>query len=262
MVTFARLGDRRRVWKKRSPVADEDGSVIRIQADLPKKLRENTAIMYRIQKAATGMANYKTAAVKNFQVILHGKEYSPQQLEQLPIPLRPSILSAPRSDKALAFFSKYTMLSNHFAADFKIKGLRFHSVEQYLAFRRAQVSRQEFYIRKALRAKTPVEAKSVLNALKQDHIQEWDGQVQTIAEEGVRAKFQQNEKLQKYLIDTGNLQLGEASTNPRWGIGLNLEDPNVLDTTKWSTTGNLLGKTLMKIRTELAQEQNNIQEPE
>lgn len=50
-----------------------------------------------------------------------------------------------------------------------------------------------------------------------------------------------------------NLHLGEASTNSRWGIGMTLEDPDVLDTTKWKAEGNLLGNLLMTVRGELQQ---------
>lgn len=265
VIQFATLAFRNKVWKKRTPIAAEDGdTTIRIHADLPKKLREHVPILYKIQKTASNIQDYKTAAVRNYQLVLHGKEYAPQKLELLPFPLRPSTISAPRSEDALAFFSRYTVLSNHFQADFKILGLRFHSVEQFLALRRAQLSGKQSYIFRALRAKDPVVAKSILNDLKKDHPEEWNKQVQATAEEGVRAKFLQNPRLKQYLIDTSPRQLGEASQNSRWGIGMTLEDPNVLDISKWSKTGNLLGRTLMKIRAELIQDlqANAIQEPD
>lgn len=255
VIIFASLADRNKVWRKRTPITSEDGLyTIRIQADLPKKIREHMPMMYKIQKAASELPDYKTAAVRNYQVVLHGKEFSPQRLEQLPLPLRPSTLSAPRSASAVAFFSKYTMLSNHYVADFKVQGLRFQSVEQFLAFRRAKLSDQQFYIQKALRAKEPVVAKSILHALKDDHVPEWDRQVQAVAEEGIRAKFKQNPKLRAFLVSTQQRQLGEASKNPRWGVGMTLDDPDILDTSKWSSTGNLLGSTLMKIRDEIRDE--------
>lgn len=266
VIKFRTLADRNQVWRNRTPITSEDSSsTIRIKADLPRALRDHLPIMYRIQKAASTMPDYKTAVVRNYQIVLHGKEYPPQRLEHLPAPLRPSSISAPRSQNALAFFSKYTVLSNHYLADFKVQRLRFHSVEQFLAFRRAKLSGQQFYIQKALRAKTPVEAKSILHALKEDHVTEWDQQVQAVGEEGVRAKFLQNPELRQSLLDTKNLRLGEASRNPRWGVGMNLDDPDILDVSKWSATGNLLGSTLMKIREEIRQDQNNssmIQEPD
>lgn len=71
--------------------------------------------------------------------------------------------------------------------------------------------------------------------------------------EGLRGKFLQNPHLCDYLTNTGNLTIGEASTNPRWGIGMDLNNAEVLDGNKWLETGNLLGRSLMKLRKELRQ---------
>lgn len=68
--------------------------------------------------------------------------------------------------------------------------------------------------------------------------------------QGLRQKFKQNQNLLKYLKNTQQLKLGEASRDPKWGIGLSLDDPDVLDDTKWTSTGNLLGRSLTKIRQE------------
>lgn len=65
-------------------------------------------------------------------------------------------------------------------------------MEQYLAFRKAQVAKQDHLIEKALHATNPVEAKSILNSLRKDEDQEWLQSRAAIALEGLRAKFTQN----------------------------------------------------------------------
>lgn len=258
VVKFARMEDRNKVWKKRVDItAEKDDHKIRVQADLPKKLREEVKVLYRVAKAAAASHNYKSAILRDYSILWKDKEYAPSQLESLPRPIRPSTLATRSSDKALVFFSRHSVLSNHHPSTFKLRGTTYHNVEQYLAHKRAILSGQDSLIQKALRAKIPAVAKSILNSLREDHTEEWENNIETWATESVRAKFNQNETLANFLCNTGKLHLGEASRNGRWGVGMDLDNPDVLDFHNWPAESNLLGKTLMKIREEiqLAREQ-------
>lgn len=252
LVKFSKFYHRNAVWKRRVvPSGEDNPSQIRIKADLPKPLREGLKLMHTVVRAAASHDEYKNAKVKDHQLEINNEVYQYHELESLPVPIRPSTLASPRSDEALAFFTSSSILSNHHPSTFVIGEETFQSVEQFLAFRKAELSGKDMWIDKASKARDPVQAKFILNQLKNDHVEEWDQRVEEIATEGLRAKFQQNKSLREFLCSTNNLLLGEASKNPRWGIGLELSDENVLDHTKWSTTGNLLGRTLMKVRGEL-----------
>lgn len=149
------------------------------------------------------------------------------------------------------------MLSNHFPAKFtKPNDQSFNSTEHFLVVRRAELSGNEAFIMKALNVQDPVQAKHILNALHNDHQEQWDSQLDQLVMEGLRAKFTQNAPLRDYLKSTGKLILGEASGNPRWGIGMDLNNPKVLEPTEWLEAGNLLGRSLMKLITELNQRKN------
>jgi ribA/ribD-fused uncharacterized protein len=64
-------------------------------------------------------------------------------------------------------------------------------------------------------------------------------------------KFSQNSHLQSKLLDTENKILVEAAPWDKvWGIGMGIDDPNILDRTKWRGE-NLLGKSLMWVRKNL-----------
>lgn len=115
------------------------------------------------------------------------------------------------------------------------------------------MSGREDLIQRALKVQDPVQAKHILNELHNDHHEEWYDSIQTTAMEGLRAKFMQNLQLKEYLCSTGDLILGEASTNSRWGIGMNLNDPEVLNPNRWLKSGNLLGCSLMNLRKEFIQ---------
>lgn len=144
-----------------------------------------------------------------------------------------------------------------YPSNFTINDQHFQSMEQFLAVRRAELSGKEDMIYRAKKAHDPVIAKHILNALKDDQPQVWAQSLEKTALEGLRAKFGQNSHLQEYLISTKKFVLGEGSKNATWGIGLDLSDPDVLDHSKWSTSGNLLGKSLMKIRAEFLAKSKN-----
>lgn len=65
-----------------------------------------------------------------------------------------------------------------------------------------KLSGKKDLINKALLAQDPVEAKSILNALKEDHYEEWKKDLSELATEGLQAKFRQNENLGEYLRST------------------------------------------------------------
>lgn len=240
VVKFARIADRNTVWKKRNDIPQQGkAKSIFIQADLQ--------ILYRVLNAAQKTNQYQTAEVKNYKLYLDGSEYSAWELEEFPTPLWPSTLATKVSDNALVFYSKYSALSNHHPAPFEVRGWSYANTEQFLAYKRAKLSGQKSIIQKALRAQDPVEAKSILISLRSDHQEEWNQEVSTIALEGLQAKFRQNQALGNYLRSTSPLTLGEASTNPRWGTGLALQDDNAIDKSKWNKQGNLLGRLLLRV---------------
>lgn len=262
VVKFSKISDRNTVWKKRNNISQQGrGKSVRIQPDVPKQLREDLQILYRVQNAAQKTNQYRTVEVRNYRLYLDGSEYFAWELEHLPDTLRPSYLATRTSDDALIFYSKHTPLSNHHASPFEVRGRTYANMEQYLAYRKAKLSGQKHLIQKALLAQDPVEAKSILHALRSDHQEEWKQEVSSIAEEGLQAKFRQHPALGEYLRSTAPLTLGEASTNPQWGIGFALEDDNAIDKSKWNKQGNLLGRLLMKIRSQMINERQNHHAP-
>lgn len=66
IVKFSRIADRNSVWMKRNEISqDRRAKPIRIQADIPKQLREDLQILYRVKNAAIQSNQYQTVEVKN-----------------------------------------------------------------------------------------------------------------------------------------------------------------------------------------------------
>lgn len=124
-------------------------------------------------------------------------------------------------------------------------------MEQFLAFRRAQMAGDETLIKSALLQKDPADHKVILNTLRDDRPQTWRKNAEEYILQATRAKFQQNQDLADFLIETHPLEIGEASRNPGWGIGMTLDNHEVHDVSKWIPGGNLLGRTLVRVRDEL-----------
>lgn len=253
LLNFGGINHRNRVWRKRHFDADEQNDQrVRVQADLPRELKEGIQMLYLVAKAASNFEQFHSAKVFNYQLEIDEKRYLPSQLEDLPYEIRPSTLSTPRSELTLAFFSKRSILLNHNPAEFIVDDQKYFNVEHYLAVKRAAFSKQPSMIRKAATARDPKQAKYVLNALRDDRPDEWYADIESVLLEGLRAKFSQNPALATFLIETNNLLIGEASKDERWGIGMTLSNPEVLNSSLWNPEGNLLGVSLMKIRAELA----------
>lgn len=126
---------------------------------------------------------------------MNGEEYAPNQLEQLPQPSRLSTLATQKSDSAVVFFSKHSVFSNHYQSKFTVKGITFSNMEQFLAYRKAQFAEQDQLASQALATQDPVEAKSILNRLKNQCPQQWYERVPEILAEGLREKFRQKQFL-------------------------------------------------------------------
>jgi len=66
----------------------------------------------------------------------------------------------------------------------------------------------------------------------------------------LREKFHQSQELKTYLLSTGDKALGEASYDKFWGIGLSLNNPQLLSKNLWQGK-NVMGELLMLVRSEL-----------
>lgn len=142
-------------------------------------------------------------------------------------------------------------LSNWYLSQFRVDGVTFSSMEQYMMYRKAGLFGDRTIANEILEtddvAKIKMLGRSVCNY--DDII--WDGMRQAIVYSGLLEKFKQNEELKKRLLETENAILVECAVKDRiWGIGLSMTDENRFVTNKWMGR-NLLGFALMEVRNKL-----------
>lgn len=253
LARFGFMAHRKRVWFSKSKIKpDPEEGRVWINEDLPKAAKHVHRIFYKIlRKAKTLGDSYEGAHSKGQTLFIGGEAYREENLETLPDVLRPSSLATIQSEGTLAFFGRYSPLSNHHPSPFLLHDKHFTCMEQFLAWSRATLAGEQDLISKTLAAADPIVYKGILNELRNSKPDEWNEQLDNTALLGLRAKFQQNPSLAHYLCSTHPKTLGEASPNKRWGIGFTLTHPNALASKKWPKQGNLLGKSLMIIREEL-----------
>lgn len=254
VIKFMRMGDRMAVWRKKSALVSDkvEDPIIWLQEYAPKQLRTDIRVLQRIAKVARAdPQSYGEVFVKDYQVNINGQGYGMGRIRQLPRELQPEYVYTPRSQETVVFFTKYSPLSNHYRSPFTLEGTSYNCVEQYLAQQKALLAENQQLADKAMDCNDPADHKAILNTLKRETQEQWREKAEEIITKAIRAKFNQNSHLAAFLIETFPRTIGEASTDKVWGIGLRLEDKDVLQESAWVKDGNLLGRTLSEIRQEM-----------
>lgn len=141
--------------------------------------------------------------------------------------------------------------SNWFPAPFSVDGIRYPTAEHYMMAGKARLFRDEHALERILEAPSPGAAKRFGREVRNFDEDAWVAERSGIVEEGVLAKFSQNEPLAAYLVATKERVLVEASPKDRiWGIGLAASDERAANPLTWNGL-NLLGFALMRARQEL-----------
>ncbi|KAI3422149.1 hypothetical protein GPALN_012682 [Globodera pallida] len=165
----------------------------------------------------------------------------------------------------LCFFTKVYAFSNHHPAVFRIEGSLFCCSEQYYMWRKTkhfgfERTAEEIMeiqhagtIKRLGTADTLRERRRVgmePNSREFNH-DEWREVKEEIMLTGLHAKFTQNEKMLRMLVDTRDSVLVEASpTDTYWGVGRAIDSEEIENPQKWRGT-NRLGILLQRLRMEL-----------
>lgn len=144
-------------------------------------------------------------------------------------------------------------LSQWFPAGFQLDGEHYLTAEHWMMASKARLFDDSKSLKLILEAPDPKSAKALGRKVKDFDNYVWNANSRRIVTEGNVAKFGQNPELRKFLVDTGEQILVEASPYDRvWGIGLKATDKKSAHPSTWQGQ-NLLGFALMDVRERLAQ---------
>ncbi len=138
--------------------------------------------------------------------------------------------------------------SQWYEASFELDGIKYPTAEHYMMAEKARLFQDEAILEQILAANHPGEAKKLGRLVKGFQQETWEKHRVAIVVRGNKGKFEQNERLQDFLLGTREKILVEAS--PRdliWGIGLAQNHLDADNPYKWRGL-NLLGFALMEVR--------------
>ena len=150
---------------------------------------------------------------------------------------------------------EYGCFNNWYPAEFDYAGRHFANSEQFMMYHKVLMFRKYDLAKQIMSTSDPARCKKIAGQkFPEFDSYLWEKTCLTIVKRGVKAKFVQNEDIRETLLSTGSTLLAECSPYDRkWGIGIDINDPDRLEISKWKGK-NLLGRILMEVREELRQE--------
>lgn len=156
-----------------------------------------------------------------------------------------------------SFSNWYQGLEGNKKYQFIVDGQEYNCSEQYMMVEKAKLFNDDATKTLILKSKSPREQKTLGRKVKGFDQQIWNKNRDEIMYQGLKAKFSQNPKIKKELLDTGDKIICEASPYDKiWGVGLSVNNPSVYDKSKWKGL-NLLGKALMRVRDDYKKNNQN-----
>lgn len=140
---------------------------------------------------------------------------------------------------------------------FSVDGVEYHTAEQYMMSQKALLFGDTAVNTEIMQANHPKQFKDLGRKISGFNEKIWNDNKTDIVIRGNYAKFSQNPELKKFLLNTGNRVLVEASPYDRiWGIGMSADNSGIDNPLNWQGE-NLLGFCLMEVRDMLLEENSN-----
>lgn len=146
------------------------------------------------------------------------------------------------------FWRSREAFSNWYLGTFVYMGITFNCSEQTLMWLKAMFFGDVETAKEILEEPIPRKQKALGRKVKGFDKKKWEAACVDLMVPVLVAKFQQDEKALALMVASEGTELVEASPDDTiWGVGLEENDPRVLDRTQWLGL-NLLGETLMRAR--------------
>jgi ribA/ribD-fused uncharacterized protein len=147
-----------------------------------------------------------------------------------------------------AFYSKRDFMSNHYICYFKVKGITFNCLEQFMMYCKAMLFGDKIIADAILVCEEPQGQKMLGRKVRGYDDAVWLAKREKYILIGMIEKYSQNLQERQWLLETGDSILVEASERDTvYGVGLNENDPRIANPYEWQGA-NLCGELTMKAR--------------
>ena len=250
IVKFEKSKDRQKVWKHKRELKDTN---ISVGENFSRDVEEIRKMYYPIVKKARGIEQYKNSVYIRFdKLVVNQVEYTHNDLDQLPPPLRPSNVFTRTKNGVMGFYGKGSFLSNFYRCNFSENGISYNCVEQYYCYHKAKAAGNPALAQRVLLSEYPSDMKSLTNNLRGLNTQTWGEQGPEILLRGLRLKFSTSNRLYHMLKNTKDLTLAECNPHDTfYGTGVSMHDDSVFLNPKAKGT-NVMGELLMQLRHEMS----------
>ena len=250
---FANFKDKLTVLEMKDRLKERYG--ILLFDDLPLEIQKSRQKLHPVFNAlrfvkenSQGNGPVKSVKLKDGSLVLNGKTYGLDNLDDLPPDLSTDKLFTVNKKDITAFFRCYSPLSNHYRCKFEVNGESFSSMEKYIMMEKAQIFGDVHTLDQMRNEHDPVTLKRLGKTVKNFDVRIWNEAIDSILARGLHAKFTQNDGLCAFLRNTGNTELVEANPNDKkFAVGLSLFSKDIWDPSRWKGE-NKLGTALMRVR--------------
>ena len=190
IVRFHHYQDREIVWLGRKHIKDSCG--ITIVEDFPEDIRNRRKQLYPVLNAAMSyrdeqFPDYRfKARLTVDKLIINGKSYTVDTLNKLLDKIKPALASSPFRGETQVFFSRSSPLSNFYQCNFKVDGVEFNTMEQYLQQAKALYFEDKLTAEQIMIASDPVRQKHLGKSVQNFDLSTWQGAVPDILLKGLK----------------------------------------------------------------------------
>ena len=247
IVNFEKQADRDAVYERRIELkSTRDFQQVWINEDVGPASKRKQGILRLISREAQNQGIDCRSG--KYAIHIDRVKYDDNNWDDLPRQLQPASLKQVKIDKdTLAYQSEFAPFSNFFCCDVKFGQHTFFCLEQAYQFVRAKTLNKPLAATRIFLSRDVHYIKQVGNGLGTSEL--WEKRKYDVMYVCLMSKFEQNESLRELLLNTGKLQLVEATPDRLWGCGATLSS-NALRRHSWPGK-NKHGETLMTVREEL-----------
>lgn len=166
----------------------------------------------------------------------------------------PVVTENGKGEKFILFFGAQRtngVCSNFYKASFKVDGIEFSCVEQFMMYNKAITFGDTPTAQEVLKEVDPKVMKSWGRKVKNFDCEVWDKARYDVVKRGVTEKFTQNPELADWMKKVECDYFVECSPyDAIWGVKLPLSSPDAVNPDAWKGT-NLLGRILKEVHDEI-----------
>lgn len=239
LVVFRSVRERNELYFARTKLRSTDAyKNIYLNDDVTattRRVRED----YRAVAALVRNEN-KEVRIHDDGILIEGKKYRYNQVDQLPQRYTVRKAKTVRIDNGLYFQSEHSVLSNFHQAPIIHEGIFYPTSEHKYQADKCQNAGDQARRQLVIKAKTPLEAKRLGSQVKE--ATNWAEVREEIMKRAVDLKFDQNPDLAEFLVNTRDYTLHEATTDTYFGTGAMLNSREMRN--RQFIGHNILGKIL------------------